>query len=89
MTRLELLRAGADGRAQAMRVDVRSMLRGRGSDLLLHDYDIVHVPRTAIAEVDLFVDQYINRVVPRLMGFNLIYNLNPDINVNSDSRSRR
>lgn len=33
-------------------------------DLKLRPYDIVFVPRTAIANVDLWVDQYIRRVLP-------------------------
>ncbi|CCK81805.1 polysaccharide biosynthesis/export family protein [Desulfobacula toluolica] len=33
-------------------------------DLTLHQYDIVYVPKSAIARRNLFVDQYINKMIP-------------------------
>ncbi len=35
-----------------------------GGALALRRFDIVYVPRTSIAEVDLFVDQYLRQVLP-------------------------
>ena len=37
-------------------------------DIVLHQYDIVFVPKSAIARRNLFVDQYLNKMIP----FNLI-----------------
>lgn len=35
-----------------------------GADVPLRGFDMVFVPRSSIAEVDLFIDQYINKVLP-------------------------
>jgi polysaccharide export outer membrane protein len=44
-----------------------------GNDVLLKQYDIVFVPKTTIARANIFVEQYINQLVPRLfrgVGYN-------------------
>jgi protein involved in polysaccharide export with SLBB domain len=41
------------------------------NDLRLSPHDVVFVPKTGIAQADLFVDQYINKLVPR--AFNVSY----------------
>jgi len=45
------------------------------NDLLLHPYDILYVPPSSISQVDSFVEQYIEKLIPVNMG--LDYNLNP------------
>ena len=35
-----------------------------GEDLLLRQYDVVFVPKTRIAKVDLWVDQYLSKILP-------------------------
>lgn len=35
-----------------------------GNDFLLKQYDVVYVPKTKITKVNVFVEQYINRIVP-------------------------
>ncbi|MCK5231480.1 MAG: polysaccharide biosynthesis/export family protein, partial [Desulfobulbaceae bacterium] len=37
-------------------------------DITLNQYDIVYVPKSAIARADLWVDQYINQIVPKFIG---------------------
>ena len=44
-----------------------------GNDIVLKQYDVVYVPKSAIAKVDLFVDQYINQLVPRIFRVNLSF----------------
>lgn len=44
-----------------------------GNDIMLKQYDVVYVPKSAIAKVDLFVDQYINQLVPRIFRVNLSF----------------
>ena len=44
-----------------------------GNDLLLRQYDVVYVPRSTIANVDLFVDQYINKIVPNFFRTSLVF----------------
>ena len=42
-------------------------------DLVLHQYDVVYVPKSAIARRDLFVDQYISKLLPTFFtaGYNI------------------
>lgn len=42
-------------------------------DVTLHQYDVVYVPKSAIARRDLFVDQYITKMLPGFFtaGYNL------------------
>ncbi|MBV9782920.1 MAG: polysaccharide biosynthesis/export family protein [Acidisphaera sp.] len=56
----------SDGHAQAHVVDLEKVLKGEApeQDVLLQPRDIVYVPRSPIAEVDQFVDQYIRQVLP-------------------------
>jgi protein involved in polysaccharide export with SLBB domain len=51
-------------------VDMQKVADGTdlGQDIVLKPYDIVHVPKKTIADVNLWVDQYINRLVPQF-GF--------------------
>jgi protein involved in polysaccharide export with SLBB domain len=58
-----VLRDGAQGR-EVHTIDARLVLRGESPDLVLAPYDVVFVPRSIISRVDLFVDQYIRRVLP-------------------------
>lgn len=51
------------------------------NDVLLRAYDIVFVPKTTIAEINQFVDQYINKLIPGMASLNVFYNLNPDVRV--------
>jgi len=45
------------------RVRVDRMLR-RGGDMPLSRFDIVYVPRSAIGNLDTFVDQFFNKIIP-------------------------
>jgi polysaccharide export outer membrane protein len=44
-----------------------------GNDLLLRQYDVVYVPRSTIANVNLFVDQYMNKIVPNFFRTSLVF----------------
>lgn len=48
------------------------VLAGRAADLRLQPFDVVHVPQTIIAQVDMFVEQYINLIIPRSVSFPFI-----------------
>lgn len=50
---------------QVLTVNVEDVLEGRVSDVTLEDRDVVYVPKTAIAKANQYVDQYLNRIVPR------------------------
>ncbi len=59
-----VLRKAASGGAEVLKVDAREVLKGAQPDLLLAPYDVVFVPRSIISRIDIFVDQYIRRVLP-------------------------
>ena len=44
--------------------NVENVLEHGHEDMLLQPFDVIYVPRTTIAKVNLFVDQYINKVIP-------------------------
>lgn len=68
-----VLRRAPDGGAMMRTVDVRSALRGRPADMIpLARHDVVFVPRSGIAEVNLFVDQYVRGILPLDSGFNYL-----------------
>lgn len=75
-----LLRPGAE-KPQAYLVNVQNALRGEAPVPALQPYDVVYVPKSAIAEVGKFVDLYINRIVPRNATFSAFYNINPELAV--------
>lgn len=55
-----------DGAQHACTVDVRAMLASpQTKQFVLEPFDIVYVPRTAIDRVDQWIEQYINKVIPR------------------------
>jgi len=68
-----LIRRAADGKPVGQTVDLRPILTGSHpeEDIPLEPYDVVFVPRSRIANVNLFVEQYIRNVLPAMPGFAL------------------
>jgi len=65
-----LIRRAPDGRPMLRLVNVRGLLEGKPvEDPRIVAGDILFVPRTRIAEVGLWVEQFINRVVPFQRSF--------------------
>lgn len=63
-----------DGKQYAKSFDVRKMLADPNSDTVeLGPFDVIYVPRTAIDKVDQWVDQYINKIVPRNFYANYVW----------------
>jgi protein involved in polysaccharide export with SLBB domain len=60
-----ILRQAQDGHFQTFQANPSLVLRNEAPEMYLRQHDIVYVPRTAIAQVDQFVDQYINQIIPR------------------------
>jgi polysaccharide biosynthesis/export protein len=75
-----VLRQGAHGQREVLRVDLEAVMAGRAGagagDITLMPYDVVIVPRSGIANVGLWVDQYIRRVLPISLGFSYSVNRN-------------
>ena len=65
-----LIRRGPDDRPMLRLVDVRSLIEGKPvADPRIVQGDILYVPRTRVAEVGLWVDQYITKIVPFQRSF--------------------
>jgi polysaccharide export outer membrane protein len=66
-----IIRRGADGRAMLRTVNLITGLTdpARTSLIPLRRFDIIYVPRTGIAEVGLFVQQYFRDTTPVQLGF--------------------
>ena len=61
------------GKQYACTIDLRKALEHPETDsFALEPYDVVYVPRTKIARVDQFVQQYLSDIVPRWVttGYN-------------------
>lgn len=70
-----VIRQMPDGTPSLRYVDLRAYVKagGVGQDAALRAQDVVFVPRSSIAEVNLWIDQHINRVLPfsRSLNFNV------------------
>jgi polysaccharide export outer membrane protein len=72
-----LIRRGSENRPVSMLVNVEKAIDGSdpSQDLSLLPADIVYVPKSPIANVNLWVDQYIRKNIP--IPFGLYYNIAP------------
>jgi polysaccharide export outer membrane protein len=73
LSRVVVLRRGQYEQAEWMQTNLTNPLSGKGmqNDVVLRSGDVVVVPMTGIAKVDLFVKQYIRDVLPLQSGFNV------------------
>jgi len=69
-----VIRKDFDGKPAGTSLDLRSVIDGTdfSQDIRLMPLDIVYVPKSNIARVDKFVDEYINKLIPGL-GSPLMY----------------
>jgi protein involved in polysaccharide export with SLBB domain len=79
LSQIIIIRKDFDDKPAATVVDLRKVIDGTdfSQDIKLMPYDIVYVPKSNIARVDLFVAQYITALVPGLGSVNpytYIYN---------------
>jgi len=71
-----IIRRGPDGRGMIRRVNLQKGLKSGGADLVpLRRFDIVYVPKSGIADANLFVQQYFRDLSPIQFGFS--YALGP------------
>src|SRR5947208_1602627 len=62
-----LMTPKADGQFSAARVDMKQVVSiGVPERVRLHPNDVIYVPRTWIADMDLVVDQYVRGLIPSL-----------------------
>jgi protein involved in polysaccharide export with SLBB domain len=74
-----VIRKDAQNRPFGIKVDLKRVMKGEegARDIELQPYDIVYVPKKAIARVNVWVDQYIRRNIPVQTSLGLTYELNP------------
>lgn len=74
---LVIIRRGPDEKPVALVMDMEKVIDGTdmGRDLYLMPNDIVYVPKSRIANINVWVDQYIRKNIPLSIG--LYYNLSP------------
>lgn len=65
-----LMRRGADNRFVATVVDLTKVIDGsdHSQDAVLMPYDVVHVSKSPVANVNLWIDQYIRKNIPIPFG---------------------
>jgi len=71
--RVAIIRQAGIGPRRVEIVNVREIVKtgGQTVPVMLAPGDVVFVPKSTIAEVDLFIDQYINKIVPNALHFNV------------------
>jgi len=69
-----LLRDSGQPRPIILRINLQQVLVTGRNDVELRPYDVVYVPKSTIAKIDQFVDQYIRQLLPISvnMGFSYI-----------------
>ena len=74
LSQVVLIRRVGPSEATGYSIDVRPIANGAspGDDVALRPYDIVFVPRSKIADVNVFVEQYIRNVLPIQPGFGFV-----------------
>lgn len=72
LTQVALIRRTPDHKPMLRIVDLKAILTGaeNGQDVPMLPFDVVYVPRSSIAELDLWIEQYITKVLPFDRTFN-------------------
>ena len=78
-----IIRRTADGRYRTLQQNVDAVLTNKSGELYLLPHDIVYVPKSHIARVDQFVDQFINSIIPHsitgIFGYQWLHTTQPTI----------
>lgn len=71
-----VMRRGSKGEREVVKVNLEAAIAGTDltQDFLLRPYDVVLVPRSGIANLNLWIDQYVRRNLPISVGFS--YSIN-------------
>ncbi len=70
-----IIRRTADNHSRVLYINVKGYTHGRqdANIAMLEPRDVVFVPRKKIAEVDMWIDDYINKTIPFSRGINYSY----------------
>lgn len=76
-TEVVIIRRGPEDKPVSIPLNLKKVIDGTdmSQDILLQPYDIIYVPKSSIAQVNVWVDQYLRKNVPIPIGMG--YNLNP------------
>jgi protein involved in polysaccharide export with SLBB domain len=84
-----IIRKGSDNQPHVRKLNLTAALSGKASEqnLLLKPFDVLYVPKSAVAKANLFVEQYITKMLPGTLhaGFSYVITdpkSDPGINVN-------
>jgi len=68
-----VIRRGVDKKPIGILVNLKSIIEGTdmSQDISLKPFDIVYVPKSSIANVNVWIDQYIRRNIPFQPGFGI------------------
>ncbi|BBO68086.1 hypothetical protein DSCA_20160 [Desulfosarcina alkanivorans] len=74
-----VLSRSLDGKPVGRLVNIEDVLKNGniGEDIFLKRFDVVFVPKNKIAQANQFIDQYINKIIPRDISMNFTYRINP------------
>jgi protein involved in polysaccharide export with SLBB domain len=75
-TNVILVRKDGNGAPVVTRLDLGAVFRGTAQDVPLMPFDVVYVPRSKIARVDEFMNQYVKQLVPVTLSAGFSYLLN-------------
>ena len=73
MKQVLIVRPTEDKRYKVFQQNADAVLHNQTDELYLRRHDIIYVLRSRIAEVDQFVDQYINQIVPKSLSTGVGY----------------
>ena len=74
-----LIRKNYSQEPEVYGLNMKKIMAGQVPDIRLQPYDVIHIPKTGIAEVSLIMKQYIHGIIP--VQFNLVYNISPEVTV--------
>jgi len=74
-----LVRRTNSGEPEAHRLNLTAIRAGTIPDVRLCPYDVIYLPKTAIAKLGVFMQQYVHSILP--VQFSFVYNVNPEVKV--------
>jgi protein involved in polysaccharide export with SLBB domain len=77
LSNIIVIRKDAEGKAMSTNIDYRKIIDGSdlSQNITLIPFDIVYVPKSNIASINKFVNEYINQIIPqRFPEFSNFYN---------------
>lgn len=79
-----LVRSLGAENSEIIKLDLSRTLEKGTKDITLMPYDILFIPRTTIAKIDRFVDQYIHSIIPDTFRARLRFNTDIDPKSNEE-----